>query len=312
MVLTLTKGGIVMKNISYALLIVLNLCFANICSAAVKVFACEPEWGALTRELGGDKVDVYVATTAQQDPHHIEAKPSLIAAVRNSSLIACTGAELEIGWLPILLRQAGRASIQSGQVGNFSAADFVKRLEVPSRLDRADGDVHPGGNPHVHTDPHNIFQVAQALAQRLMQVDAQNAAFYQTRLSDFSTRWQAAMAGWEKRAAPLRGMSVVVHHKAFPYLEQWLALQQVATLEPKPGVEPSSAHLSEVLAQLRTRPAKVVLRAPYNDPRGSEWLAEHAKIPAVELPYTVGGSARASNLFAVFDETLDKLLEANK
>lgn len=301
-----------MNKIFHVAIVVAGLCFSNMSFAALKVFACEPEWGALTKELGGDKVDLYVATTAQQDPHHIEAKPSLIAAVRNSALLVCTGAELEIGWLPVLLRQAGNANLQPGRIGNFATADFVTRIEVPNRLDRADGDVHPGGNPHVHTNPHNILKIAQALTQRLIQVDAQNAAFYQARWADFSSRWQAATVGWEKRAVALRGMPVVVHHKAFPYLEQWLGLQQVATLESKPGVEPSGAHLAEVLAQLRARPAKAVLRAPYNDARGSQWLAERAGIPAIVLPYTVDGSAKASNLFALFDETLDKLLEVNK
>lgn len=280
--------------------------------ATVKAMACEPEWGALLQELGGDKVHTYVATTAQQDPHHIQARPSLIAAVRGADLVVCTGAELEVGWLPILLRQSGNPAVQPGRPGYFEAAAYVRKLEVPSRLDRAEGDVHPGGNPHIQTDPRNIALVADALAQRLAQLDPDNAAFYHGREQDFAGRWQAAIQRWEAAAAPLRGVPVVVHHKAFPYLENWLGLREVAQLEPKPGVEPTSGHLAEVLDALRRQPAKMILRMPYNDERASGWLAERAHIPAVMLPGTVGGDERAKDLFGLFDDTVARLLEAAK
>jgi zinc/manganese transport system substrate-binding protein len=278
--------------------------------AALKTLACEPEWGALLQELGGDKVQVYVATTALQDPHHIQARPSLIAAVRSSELLVCTGAELEVGWLPVLLRQSGNPAIQPGQPGYFEAAAYVRKLEVPTRLDRAEGDVHAAGNPHIQTDPRNIGLVATALAQRLAQIDPPNAAFYQSREKDFATRWQAAVQRWTAAAAPLKGQPIVVQHKGFPYLEVWLGLKEVAQLEPKPGVEPSSSHLAEVLDLLQRQPAKMIIRAAYNDGRSSEWLAERAKIPAVELPFTVGGSERAKDLFGLFDDTVDRLLKA--
>jgi len=280
--------------------------------AALNVLACEPEWGALARELGGDKVSVSDATTALQDPHRIQARPSLIARARSADLLACTGSELEIGWLPILLRQSGNDKIQPGKPGNFEAASFVQKLEVPTRLDRAEGDVHPGGNPHIQTDPRNIARVADALARRLAEVDAGNAAYYQARHKAFSERWNAAMQRWEKQAAPLRGMAIAVQHKGFPYLENWLGLHEVATLEPKPGVEPSSSHLGEVLALLQRQPAKMVIRAAYNDGRASEWLAERAKIPAVVLPFTVGGTDQAKDLFSLFDDTVQRLLDAAK
>src|SRR5438874_823977 len=146
--------------------------------AALRVFACEPEWGALAQELGGNLVDVSVATSALQDPHQIQAKPSLIARTRNADLVVCTGAELEIGWLPVLLQQSGNARVQPGQPGNFAAADYVRKLEVPTMLDRSQGDVHAAGNPHIQTDPRNIAQVAVALAARLAQIDPPNAAQY--------------------------------------------------------------------------------------------------------------------------------------
>ena len=278
--------------------------------AAIKVLACEPEWGALVNELAGDKASVYVATTGLQDPHHIQARPSLVAAARGTELLVCTGAELEIGWLPLLIRQSGNNAIQPGKPGNFEAANFVRKLEVPARLDRAEGDVHAAGNPHIQTDPRNIALVADALAQRLAEVDGANAAGYRQRAADFQARWKAAIARWEKEAAPLRGTSIVVQHKAFPYLEQWLGLQEIAALEPKPGVEPTSSHLSEVLEGLKSRPARMIVRAAYNDGRGAEWLAERTRLPIVVLPFTVGGDDKARDLFGLFDDTVERLLKA--
>ncbi len=293
------------------LALALGACALPSC-AALNILACEPEWGALAQELGGDKVSIYNATNAFQDPHHVQAKPSLLVKARNADLVVCTGSQLEIGWLPILQQQAGNPKIQTGQPGYFEAAQFVRMLEVPSSVDRSLGDVHPGGNPHIQTDPRNIGLVAAGLAQRLAAVDPANGAYYQGNYKAFAGRWQAAIANWEKMAAPLKGMNIVVHHKAFVYLENWLGLKEIAALEPKPGVEPTGAHLSEVLALLQRQPAKAVIRAAYTDGRGSEWLAERAKIPAVLLPFTVGGSEQAKDLFGLFDDTVQKLLSAQQ
>ncbi len=282
--------------------------------AALKVFACEPEWAALAVELGGPLVDVYSATTALQDPHQIQAKPSLIARVRNADLVICTGAELEIGWLPPLLQQSGNAKVQPGQPGNFATADFVRKLDVPTQLDRAQGDVHAAGNPHIQTDPRNIAVVAVALGKRLQQIDAAHAAEYAAKQAKFDAAWQAAMAHWTLQAAPLKGMSVVSQHKAFVYLYDWLGLKEVAVLEPKPGVEPTASHLQEVLTALKATPAHMVLYAAYQDSRPSEWLQKNApagEMHAVMMPFTVGGSDAATTLYTLFDDTVARLLAAS-
>jgi len=278
--------------------------------AALDVLACEPEWAALVRELGGDRVSVTSATTATQDPHRIEARPSLIARARRADLLVCTGADLEVGWLPVLLRESANPRIQPGQPGHFEAAAFVALLEKPERVDRAEGDVHPQGNPHLHLDPRNIARVADALARRLAELDPAHAAHYTGRQRDFAERWRAAIARWEREAAPLKGLPVVSQHKAFTYLYGWLGLTEVAVLEPKPGLEPSAAHLARVLEALRRTPARMVLRTAYESPRPSEWLAARAGLRAIELPYTVGGSSAAQDLFGLYDDTLKRLLEA--
>jgi len=281
-------------------------------AAALDVFACEPEWAALAQELGGDRVEVFTASAALQDPHRIEARPTLIAKLRQADLLVCTGADLETGWLPMLLRKANNDRVQPGKPGHFLAAEHVPLKEIPARLDRAEGDVHAYGNPHIQTDPRNIAKVAQALAQRLAQIDAAQSAYYAERHRAFAARWQAAMQRWEQQAAPLRGVAIVVQHKSWVYLQDWLGLVEVATLEPKPGVPPSSSYLAEVLTQLHRQPARMVIRAAYQDGRSSEWLSKQTGIPAVELPFTVGGNDNAQDLFALFDDTLAQLLGAIK
>jgi zinc/manganese transport system substrate-binding protein len=279
--------------------------------AVLNVFATVPEWGALAEELGGDKVKVYTATTPLQDPHHVEARPSLIARARSADLVVATGAELEIGWLPLVQQQAANAKVRPGTPGYFEAAAFVPLLGKPQRLDRAEGDIHAAGDPHIQTDARNIARVAAPLAARLAELDPANAAHYQARLKQFSERWSAAIARWEQQAAPLKGVPVVVQHKAFTYLIAWLGLKEIAALEPKPGMEPTTAHLSEVLESLQRQPAKMVLNAAYQNDRASQWLAQRAKINVVTLPFTVGGTEGARDLFGLFDDTIQRLLKGN-
>lgn len=284
------------------------LCCAAPAHGAMRILATTSDWGALARELGGDKVDVYVATTAKQDVHRVEAKPSLVARARTADLLVATGAELEIGWLPVLVRESGNPRIQPGATGYFEAAAQLKLLDVPAHFDRAMGDIHPQGNPHVQLDPRNIAIVAKALAARLAVIDASNATYYAQRAADFETRWQQAIARWTARAAPLEGVPIVVMHKDQAYLCHWLGLVEVAAIEPKPGVPPSAGYLGELVVKLGASPPKMILRNAYNDPKASEWLGGRIHVPVVLLPFSVGGTPGAKDLFGLFDDTLDRLL----
>lgn len=296
-----------MKHIvKYFLL--LALCCSLPAHAALNVFACEPEWAALTKELAGDQAQIYTATTALQDPHRVEARPSLIAKARRADLVICTGAELELAWLPVILREASNPKIAAGKIGYFEAASYVSMLEVPSRLDRADGDVHEAGNPHIQLDARHYLPIARALSARLTELDPANSTFYATRLKSFTDNWSAALLRWEHQAAPLKGSKVIVQHRAFPYLNAWLGLKEIAALEPKPGMEPSPAYLSSVLASLNQTPAKMVIRAAYQNPKPAQWMAERAHINLVVLPFSVGGSERAADLYGLFDDTIAQLL----
>jgi zinc/manganese transport system substrate-binding protein len=282
---------------------------ASIAHADLKVFATVPEWGALAKEIGGEKVRVYTATSAFQDPHRIEARPSLLAQARLANLVIAAGADLEIGWLPLVLRDAGNPAIQVGQRGYFEAAALVNRQDVPTTLDRAHGDVHAAGNPHIHLDPRNVLKVGEALSARMVELDGANAAVYQAGYHVFAGKWQAAMTRWQKEAAPLRGVPVLVHHASFVYLLNWLGMKETGSLEPKPGIEPSSGHLTALLDRQQVAPARMVLRATYQQEGPSQWIAGKTGMPAVLLPYTVGGTPEAKDLFGLFDDTVQRLLK---
>jgi zinc/manganese transport system substrate-binding protein len=277
-------------------------------ASALNVFACEPEWGALASEIGGAKVQVYNATNGLQDPHQVQARPSLIASARRANIAVCTGAELEVGWLPQIIQQSSNAAIAPGQPGAFEATGAVHLLETPASVDRSQGDIHAAGNPHIQTDPRMMIPVSRALAQRFAQLDPANAAFYQSQQANFEQRWTAAVARWAQRAAPLRGTSIAVQHHAWIYLETWLGLHEVIPLEPHPGVPPSSGYLAQVLARLQTQPARFVVRAAYEDSRPADFVSQRAHVPEAVLPFTVGGDAQAHDLFSLYDDTITKLL----
>jgi zinc/manganese transport system substrate-binding protein len=280
--------------------------------AALNVFACEPEWAALAQELGGDKVSVYSATTAQQDPHRMEAKPSLIARIRNADLLICSGSELEIGWLPLLFTQGGNEAIQPGSPGYIEASQYVVKLEVPRVIDRALGDIHPAGNPHVHLDPRNIAKVGAVITERLAEIDARDAAYYRSRADDFNKRWDQAVEKWGKEAQPLKGMPIVVYHKDMSYFINWAGMREAGALEPKPGIPPTPTHLADLVERMKRNPAKAVVYSPYNNPGAAQFLSQRTGIPVVPLPFTVGGTPKAKDLFGLFDDTIERLVAANK
>jgi zinc/manganese transport system substrate-binding protein len=296
------------RRISIALLLILPLAS----HADLKIFACEPEWASLAQEIGGDLVDASSATTAFVDPHYIQARPSLISKVRRADLVVCSGAQLEIGWLPVLLQKANNRDVMPGSLGYFEASSFVLRLNATGNTDRAQGDIHPFGNPHVQTNPHNITVIAAALSKRMQQLDPKNKDAIAAQAADFSSSWEDAIAGWEEKAAPLNGKQAITHHKSWVYLERWLGIEEVANLEAVPGLPPTTAHLSKLVSQFSDGGADFIIRSTYQDDRPSNWLQSRTGIEAVMLPLTVGGTDNATNLFALFDDIIDRLLEVSQ
>ncbi len=276
--------------------------------ASLNVFTCEPEWAALAKVLGAGQLEIFSATTAMQDPHHIQARPSLIARARRADLLVCTGAELETGWLPLLLRKSGNAKIQPGQPGYFMAASYVSLLEKPEILDRSQGDIHAAGNPHIHLDPRRVATVAIALASILEKLDPAHHKDYQQALQQFSAQWQTDIQRWKKQASALRDKRIVVNHNSWVYLEDWLELQRVATLEPRPGIPPTSSYLSGVLLEMQASPADLIIYADYKDERPVKWLSEKTRIKNVALPFSVKND---QDLFQWYDTIINGLTGAN-
>ena len=292
------------RSLCILLAVVWGMALSSPATADVQVFACEPEWAALAREVGGERVNAYSATHARQDPHHIRARPSLISRIRRADLVVCSGADLEVGWLPLLMQRGAPAGVQPGTDGYMMAADHVPVLEIPTVVDRSLGDVHPGGNPHVHLNPENLVILAKELSGRLIKIDPQNTDYYQKRLVEFQSTWRTTIDGWKTRVSRLSGMPVMVHHKSYTYLIDWIGLKEVATLEVKPGIPPTASHLNGLLRSASAQKVKAILRTPYDPADASEWLSSKTGIAALELPYTVERDAPPGSLAKLFDSSI--------
>lgn len=293
-----------MKFVKYLFpLVMLGLPLAS--HAKLNVFACEPEWAALTTALAGEKAEVFSATHAGQDPHYIQARPSLIAKLRKADLAVCTGAELEAGWMPMLQRRARNPKVLPGKPGYFEATQQVSLLDKPESLDRAEGDIHGDGNPHIQLDPNRILVVAESLSRRLQTIDPDNKSHYQKRLSDFVGPLRDALPRWQKQASSLQGKQVIVHHREWIYLLDWLGMSRVGSLEPKPGIPPTLEHL----AKLKQQPADMIILSPLNNTRPSKWLNEQTQTAVVILPHTVNALPGTDNYLAFFNEIIARLTQ---
>jgi len=288
------------------LLIIGAVLFAPILShAKINIFACEPEWAYLANQIGGDSVKTFSATTNKQNPHYISAKPSLMAKMRRADIVFCAGSALESGWLPVLLKAAGSAQVQPGNIGHFMASDYVQKLEVidnPSLIDRSMGDIHPEGNPHVHLDPKRYLQIAAKFTQVLANIDKDNAAQYQSNLASFTKQWQNHIARWQTAASQLKGKKIIAYHKNYTYLADWLKLDVVATLEPKPGINPSVQHLSNLVTQYQNADIHKIIYASHESGKAAKWLSNKINIEQVKLPYS-----DKDNMVKVFDQIIELL-----
>ncbi|MGZ9897294.1 metal ABC transporter solute-binding protein, Zn/Mn family [Shewanella gaetbuli] len=283
---------------------------ALVCSTAahaeLNVFACEPEYASLVKSLAPE-ADVYSATTAMQDPHQVQARPSLIAKMRQADLVVCAGADLEIGWLPMLQMKASNSKVRSTDEGLFYAAEHTETLDQLENVDRSMGDVHAKGNPHLHFDPIKMLEVAESLSAKLIQLDPQNKAQYESAFTDFSKQWQVKIPQWQQQAKPLQGKKVIGYHSSFRYLFNWTGIEQVADLEPKPGLAPTSSHLATLLSRAEKGDVMAIVVASYHDERGAKWLGERADLPVLVLPMSIGGNAESTDLISLYDSVLSIL-----
>ena len=292
------------------ILMMFCILLCNVSNAlAIEVFTCEPEWKSLVEEIAKDKVEVYSATNAFQDVHYIQAKPSLIAKIRKADMVVCSGSDLEVGWLPLILRKAGNSLIQEGGNNLVYASNYVQTIEKPQRIDRVDGDVHPNGNPHIHLNPYNILKVAKVVSDRIAEIYNENSDFYKNNYKVFSDKMIKKIKEWEKSASGLKGKNVIANHKNMSYLFDWLKINTVGTLEPKPGIPATSKHLSNLVNVVEQKKVDIVVMAPFERLKPAEWLAEKSGTKTIVLPYTIGGNDEVKNLFDLYENSIKLLLQ---
>jgi len=286
------------------MLAVLLLLF-SISLAQLKVVATYPWIGELVKEVGKDRVSLYVIAKGTEDPHFVVPKPSHIAKMRDADLLIMQGASLEVGFLPPLLQQSNNPKIQPGRQGLLDLSEFVKIIEKPVSVSRAMGDVHPEGNPHYQLDPHNIPPLARAIAERLCQLDSPNCAYYRGNLEDFLRRWNARLTEWDEGFSKLRGVKVIEYHKNYDYLLQRYGMVLVGTLEPLPGIPPTAKHIESLISQAQG--VKFILQDVYHEKRTAQFVAQRLNAKVVILPHDVGAVPEAKDLFSLFDEILRRL-----
>ena len=296
------------SNLAKVVMLTLTVSYSSLANAKLNIFACEPEYAALAKELAPD-AKIYSATTAMQDPHQVQARPSLIAKMRQADLAICAGADLEVGWLPMLQMKSSNAKVRSTDQGLFFAAEHVNTLDKLESVDRSMGDVHAKGNPHLHFSPQRVLKVAEALTAKLISLDPASQEQYKASLSKFSDKWAQATSKWETKAAPLKGKKVIAYHSNFRYLFDWIGIEQVGDLEPKPGLPPSSSHLASLLKRAEAGDIMAIIVASYQSERGAEWLGERANLPVQVLPMSVGGNDQSQDLFTLYDSAIDLLLQ---
>jgi ABC-type Zn uptake system ZnuABC Zn-binding protein ZnuA len=265
------------------------------------VVTTTPDLAALARAIGGNAVEVKALAKPTEDPHFVDAKPSLIVTLNRAEVLIEGGAELELGWLPALLQSARNAKIAVGAPGRISATTGVRMLEVPATLDRSRGDVHTLGNPHIAMDPGNVKIIAAQIADHLAQVAPASADVFRANLARFNTTLDGKMAEWQTALAPYLGAKIVTYHNDFVYLARRYGFQVLGTLEPKPGIAPSPAHIAEVIATMKANDGRVILVQPYQNRRTAETVARQTGATVLDTPQQPGAIPNTDDYFALMD-----------
>ena len=290
-----------------AILLIALLLFATPAFAKVKVVATLPWIGSVANEIGKGQVEVTTLVKPNQDPHMVEARPSMILATRNADILMYNGLDLEIGYLPVLIESSRNPNIQPGKPGNFDGSHFVTVLEKPVSVDRSMGDVHPLGNPHYHYSARNILAVAEGMANALSTIDPSHANSYKANLASFQEKVRVKQKEWS--GLPLKGKQYVAYHKYFEYLAADYGLKIVAYVEPKPGIPPSAGYIERLIETIKeTRPDGILL-TPYYGRRETDFLTEKTGVRSIVIPHDVGATPGANDWFSFMDQTLSALVK---
>ena len=294
------------------LILTLGLLFPAIAQARkLTVVTSTTDMAALTQEVGGDKVSVESIAKGYQDPHFVEAKPSFLLRLRQADLLISVGLQLEIGWLPPLITQSGNPRIQVGASGYLDASQFAEILEIPQGVvTRAEGDVHPLGNPHYWLDPDNGRRIARGIATKLGDLDPGDAAFFQQRFQDFDRRLSAAEQKWDSEMKPYRGRKIVTYHRSFPNFAKHFGLDVIGYVEPRPGIPPTPSHTLELVQLMKRENCKLVLVEPYFDLKTPQSIGRATGAQVVVYLPSVGGEKQVTNYFELFDYDIGLLIKA--
>jgi zinc/manganese transport system substrate-binding protein len=267
--------------------------------ARLNVVATLPWIGSIVGDIGKDKVNVTVLVKPAQDPHMIEAKPSMILAARKADVIMYNGLDLEIGYLPILIESSKNPKLQPGRPGNFDCSRFVSVIEKPTAVDRSLGDVHPLGNPHYHLSPKNMRNIAEGIARRLQELDPDNAAFYKTNAASFRARLDERLKVWGQK--PLRGKKFISYHKFFEYLANEYGFELVGYIEAKPGIPPSAGHIETLIDLAKRGKIDGILTTAYFPMTAPDFLSRKTGVKVITVPHEVGSTPQAGDWFSLMD-----------
>jgi ABC-type Zn uptake system ZnuABC Zn-binding protein ZnuA len=289
-----------------------TLLFPSLAAAKkLNVVTSTTDLAALTQEVGGDKINVDSIAKGYQDPHFVEAKPSFLLKLRNADLLVSVGLDLEIGWLPPLITQSGNARIQQGANGYLDASEFAEILEIPQgKVTRAEGDVHPLGNPHYWLDPDNGRRLAKGIMGKLDELDPGDSSYFQQRFADFDKRLSQAEKGWDAEMAPYHGRKVVTYHRSWPNFAKHFGLEVVGYVEPRPGIPPTPSHTIDLINLMKRENVKVMLIEPYFDLRTPNSVASQTGAKVLVMTPSVGGEKGVDNYFKLFDYDLALLKQA--
>jgi zinc/manganese transport system substrate-binding protein len=279
-------------------------------SRKLTVVATTPDLAALAKVIGGDAVEVKALAKPTEDPHYVDAKPSHIVTLNRADVLIEGGAELELGWLPPLLESARNNKIAAGSPGRIVASQGIRMLEVPATFDRSRGDIHPFGNPHFLLDPLNVKLIVAKIAEHFALVDPKEAARFKANLETFDAALDVKLAEWQKQLALYRGAKIVTYHRDFVYLAQRFNLEVVETLEPKPGIAPSPAHLAKVIATMKAQNARVILVQPYQNRKTAETVARHTNAVVLDIGQQPGAHKNTDTYFELMDNIVGTLATA--
>ena len=284
-----------MKRFLFLLLLPIVV-FANL-----NVAVSYPYIGAIAKSIGGDEIDIVVLAKGNWDPHFVVPRPSLISKVRNADALIMNGGQLEIGWLPPLINRAGNTKTSPNAKTFLNLSHNVELIHKPSNVDRSGGDVHPDGNPHFHLDPNNILVLADVMKNFFISIDRENKATYETNFKNFSSMWQVKLEEWHKKMVDKEGLQVIQFHDNLAYFNNAYKLKSIATIEPLPGIPPSSRHTINLIKLIKQEKPCCILHDVYHSTKTAEFISDKTGIKVILMPHDIGALDDIEDLTSLFD-----------